>query len=881
MSDKLQKEQKEEDAIFPFQGFLLERNILDLRSQKIPGAIVKQFLIPFLQEHPEITTLNLQNNAIDAEGAQALALFLQTNQTIHTLDLSDNKIDDSGAEALVGTLIGNRSIRALNVSNNAVTARWERLLRALTAGNRDSQQSQSAPLTTRNVSQIPTHPFSMLGISAPLIVLLGATDLGALLITNSFNLTTYGDSYYQRLIKEQIGPNLQQLIYKDETARQAYERHKDATLRLGIDTLAKLATGLEKIPKFPHYYPYYIVSDANFLQLIPSIERLFSFTEAYPAYAEQALLYVLASDRVFMGLIASSYNCLLATIANGQPLFFPTTTYEEFCRFTSYFPEYADQAAQRVLASEAIFKNVIRSPSQLFKFCQFFPDYAYNAVECVFTNEEIFSHPSKLSELSKFASFCPGDKKFATQVVKNRETFKQLVNSPSQLFKFCQFFPDYANEAIRYVLADDTIFRQIIRFPEALSIFCRFFPQNAKETMQRVLTNEVLFKNLISSLSELSRLVAIYTDDVNHVNRVIQRVLKDDTMFKYCNEHDKRTIRRIFTNREVEFRNLHPDRRSWQQLALQLIADLENISDEDDYPYVPHVLAQHFTDYSHPLFTPERPLALEEIRSLRAMLTPHLHLPTAILEVSFCVINDDALFAHLIKDMGSLQLFTRSFPTHAIAAVERTCKNKADFDRIIPDEASLQTFMKCFPLHGERAEKLFAEKNEGVAEQKAEPIPKSVSAQNAAALSPARGPEQKKEGFLRSCSQAWASMFSEAKKSSRSSANSNKLVLETTPLLLPATTVCREEEAKTILFLSSVKGKSSSPVIPPFRREQLQTLSSSTHPVEVSSLNVATSSAISFFPTSPLPTLPLDPANNASTSETISTSSQNTLAFGK
>jgi Leucine Rich repeat len=88
-----------------------DNNLLDLSQCNICNDDIP-LICTYLNNHPEITTLDVSNNKIRAEGAKALAL----NKTITTLELFDNKIEAIGAKALAN----NKTITRLDVSGNHI-----------------------------------------------------------------------------------------------------------------------------------------------------------------------------------------------------------------------------------------------------------------------------------------------------------------------------------------------------------------------------------------------------------------------------------------------------------------------------------------------------------------------------------------------------------------------------------------------------------------------------------------------------------------------------------------------------------------------------------------------------------------------------------------
>jgi len=65
-----------------------------------------------------LTTLNLQNNLISDNGAQALSEALKINSSLTTLNLKSNLIGDSGAQTLAQALKSNSSPTTLDLRRN-------------------------------------------------------------------------------------------------------------------------------------------------------------------------------------------------------------------------------------------------------------------------------------------------------------------------------------------------------------------------------------------------------------------------------------------------------------------------------------------------------------------------------------------------------------------------------------------------------------------------------------------------------------------------------------------------------------------------------------------------------------------------------------------
>lgn len=91
---------------------LLKSKTLCIQDSKLTDTDIKQYVLPFLDAHPEITALELARNKIGSAGACLLA----TNNNLKWLDLSANSIGDKGAIALAK----NKTLRILYVCNNSI-----------------------------------------------------------------------------------------------------------------------------------------------------------------------------------------------------------------------------------------------------------------------------------------------------------------------------------------------------------------------------------------------------------------------------------------------------------------------------------------------------------------------------------------------------------------------------------------------------------------------------------------------------------------------------------------------------------------------------------------------------------------------------------------
>jgi Ran GTPase-activating protein (RanGAP) involved in mRNA processing and transport len=76
-----------------------------------------------LKLNPSVTSIDLSNNHIRAEGASALAGALKLNMSLTSINLSYNDIRAEGASALAGALELNTSVTSINLSDNQILAK--------------------------------------------------------------------------------------------------------------------------------------------------------------------------------------------------------------------------------------------------------------------------------------------------------------------------------------------------------------------------------------------------------------------------------------------------------------------------------------------------------------------------------------------------------------------------------------------------------------------------------------------------------------------------------------------------------------------------------------------------------------------------------------
>lgn len=97
-------------------------------SQKGITSLEAQLLAPTLRSAAHIEELKLCYNALQDEGAAAVAAALGSHMSLHTLDLGFNAIGDAGALALSRGLMHNRTLHTLYLSGNSIGQEGTRAL---------------------------------------------------------------------------------------------------------------------------------------------------------------------------------------------------------------------------------------------------------------------------------------------------------------------------------------------------------------------------------------------------------------------------------------------------------------------------------------------------------------------------------------------------------------------------------------------------------------------------------------------------------------------------------------------------------------------------------------------------------------------------------
>lgn len=98
---------------------------LNLSLTEANAQDVKDYIIPFLRNHPEITTINLSNNHLGNEGIRKFAEYIHNHPGLVALDLSNNlALDDRSSYALLFKALtesSRQSLTTLKLSNCGLT----------------------------------------------------------------------------------------------------------------------------------------------------------------------------------------------------------------------------------------------------------------------------------------------------------------------------------------------------------------------------------------------------------------------------------------------------------------------------------------------------------------------------------------------------------------------------------------------------------------------------------------------------------------------------------------------------------------------------------------------------------------------------------------
>jgi len=89
-------------------------------------------LMEMLKQNSWLVMVGLDKNKLTSASAESIASALELNRTLHVLELQDNDLGDSGSRKIAGALISNDCLLELNLSNNNVMSKGaEKLARAV------------------------------------------------------------------------------------------------------------------------------------------------------------------------------------------------------------------------------------------------------------------------------------------------------------------------------------------------------------------------------------------------------------------------------------------------------------------------------------------------------------------------------------------------------------------------------------------------------------------------------------------------------------------------------------------------------------------------------------------------------------------------------
>lgn len=91
-----------------------------MHQKNITVDDMRDIILPFLQEYPDITILDFYNNNFQPEVTKLLTDFLQSNTTITSLIINDNNIDDESAKAIATLLTFSKTLKNINLAVNDI-----------------------------------------------------------------------------------------------------------------------------------------------------------------------------------------------------------------------------------------------------------------------------------------------------------------------------------------------------------------------------------------------------------------------------------------------------------------------------------------------------------------------------------------------------------------------------------------------------------------------------------------------------------------------------------------------------------------------------------------------------------------------------------------
>lgn len=264
-------------------------------------------------------------------------------------------------------------------------------------------ESTSSPLNSNPSTTLPPPDFSntlasnQTGPNILLANLLDSKSLSKLSQVSRGTQKVYGDAVYRALIKEEIGPNPEVLIKKDETAKAAYERHKKIISDLlglgarkgGQETIWGLwRTLVYFCREYPNYYFKHVLKDEDFDSYFPSYAEFLNALRVIEK--EHPKSFDLVMNRIIADLDRIT-RLIDAQPANGS------VSDNKWCLFVEKFHKYASQLIREMSANNQLFIRMIPAVDVLMMLtCNNdwlgFEEYGKNVRNQVFAHNDIFIH---------------------------------------------------------------------------------------------------------------------------------------------------------------------------------------------------------------------------------------------------------------------------------------------------------------------------------------------------------------------------------------------------------------------------------------------------------------------------------------------------------
>ncbi len=167
--------------------------------------------------------------------------------------------------------------------------------------------------------------------------------------TNHQNNNFFGDMSDEENLQERIGPNLPALLEGFSTAREAYEVHQKKTTELKEVKLDSMTDLDIRLSEYPNYYFGAIISNEDLFRLFPSLTELSGLARERADvvhYLPQIMSHFLTNDAAFAHLIPDIRALQSLQIS---------------------FPDYFEQAMQRVQTNKKEFARLIEEPGYTLK----------------------------------------------------------------------------------------------------------------------------------------------------------------------------------------------------------------------------------------------------------------------------------------------------------------------------------------------------------------------------------------------------------------------------------------------------------------------------------------------------------------------------------